>query len=198
MDKGKGVKLLILPPDYKERVPDGYEALQPKTHGSYGLFRSNLKSHSDADVTKSIAYGKRVRIYPLSQAANPPATVFTDVQEVDFDSTIRYDFRFFEGLNRIIQTEPWLERDRLMIDHLRTLGIEKDKPFSPDAGMKKSLEAGVQEAHGALAARYDAGLPPFYEGTHWTYPAPPELVRRSSSIGRSPPMTAKPTRLSRT
>jgi hypothetical protein len=30
-----------------------------------------------------------------------------------------------------------------MIDHLRTLGIEKDKPFSPDAGMKKSLEAGV-------------------------------------------------------
>ena len=128
VDKGKGVKLLMLPPDYKEKVPDGYEALQPKTHGSYGLFRSNLKSHSDADVAKSVAYGKRVRIYPLSQAANPPATVFTDVKEVDFDSTIRYDFRFFEGLNRIIQTEPWLERDRLMIDYLRALGIEKDKP----------------------------------------------------------------------
>jgi hypothetical protein len=155
--------------------------LQPKTHGSYGLFRSNLKSHRDADVAKSIAYGKRVRIYPLSQAANPPATVFTDVKEVDFDSTIRYDFRFFEGLNRIVQTEPWLERDRLMIDHLRTLGIEKDKPFSPDAGMKKPLEAGVQEAHAVLAAQYDAGLPPFYEGTHWTYPAPPELVQAAAA-----------------
>jgi hypothetical protein len=181
VDKGKGVKLLMLPPDYKEKVPDGYEALQPKTHGSYGLFRSNLKSHSDADVAKSIAYGKRVRIYPLSQAANPPATVFTDVKEVDFDSTIRYDVRFFEGLNRIIQSEPWLERDRLMIDYLRSLGIEKDKPFSPDAGMKKPLEAGIQEAHAALAARYDAGLPPFYEGTHWTYPAPPELVQAAAA-----------------
>ena len=131
VDKGKGVKLLMLPPDYKEKVPDGYEALQPKTHGSYGLFRSNLKSHSDADVAKSVAYGKRVKIYPLSQAANPPATVFTDVKEVDFDSTIRYDLRFFEGLNRIIQTEPWLERDRLMIDHLRTLGIEKGQAVLP-------------------------------------------------------------------
>jgi hypothetical protein len=181
VDKGKGVKLLMLPPDYKEKVPDGYEALQPKTHGSYGLFRSNLKSHSDADVAKSVAYGKRVRIYPLSQAANPPATVFTDVNEINFDSTIRYDFRFFEGLNRIIQTEPWLERDRLMIDHLRTLGIEKDKPFSPDAATKKPLEAGVQEAHAALAAQYDAGLPPFYEGTHWTYPAPPELVQAAAA-----------------
>jgi hypothetical protein len=177
VDKGKGVKLLMLPPDYKEKVPDGYEALQPKTHGSYGLFRSNLKSHSDADVAKSIAYGKRVRIYPLSQAANPPATVFTDVKEVDFDSTIRYDFRFFEGLSRIIQTEPGLERDRLMIDHLRTLGIEKDKPFSPDAGMKKSLEAGVQEAHAALAARYDAGLPPFY---YMREPTGPTRLRRNS------------------
>jgi hypothetical protein len=108
------------------------------------------------------------------------------VKEVDFDATIRYDFRFFEGLNRIIQTEPWLERDRLMIDYLRTLGIEKDRPFSPDAGLKEPLEAGVQEAHAALAARYDAGLPPFYEGTHWTYPAPPELLQAAAAAFADP------------
>ena len=82
VDKGKGVKLLMLPPGYAEHVPDGYIALQPDTHGSYALFRSNLKSHGDADVAKSIAYGKRIKIYPLSQAANPPATVFTDVKDV--------------------------------------------------------------------------------------------------------------------
>jgi monoamine oxidase len=33
---------------------------------------------------------------------------------------------------RIVQTEPWLERDKAMIDTLRSLGIEKGKPFSPD------------------------------------------------------------------
>src|SRR5262245_13890133 len=80
VDKGAGLKLLMLPPDYKEKVPDGYVALQPGTWGSYALFRSNLRSHSDADVAKSLAYGKRVKIYPLSQAAKPQPTVSTDVK----------------------------------------------------------------------------------------------------------------------
>jgi hypothetical protein len=50
---------------------------EPDTLGGYMLFRANLKSHGDADVQVSIA-GKRMKIYPLAQAANPPPTVFTD------------------------------------------------------------------------------------------------------------------------
>ena len=49
--------------------------------GGYLLFRANLKSHSNVDVQASIAYGKRMKVYPLAQAANPPATVFTDVKD---------------------------------------------------------------------------------------------------------------------
>src|SRR5580698_11411866 len=64
VDKGKGVKLLMLPPGYKNQVPAGYEALQPNTQGSYALIRSNLKSHGDADIVKSIAYAKQNKIYP--------------------------------------------------------------------------------------------------------------------------------------
>jgi hypothetical protein len=93
VDKGKGLKLLMLPPGYAQPIPKVYEALQPGTHGSYVLFRSNLKSHSDADVAQSTAYAKQVKIYPLAQASNPPATVFTDVKDVLFDSTIPYDER---------------------------------------------------------------------------------------------------------
>jgi hypothetical protein len=174
IDKGAGVKLLMLPPGYSEKIPDGYESLQPKTHGSYALIRSNLASHSDADIAKSIAYGKRVKIYPLSQAAAPPPTVFTDVKDAVFDSTIRYDD------NRIVQEEPWLERDRSRIDELRTLGIQKGKPYAPDAAMKQALNAGIREAHAFLAARYEAGLPPFFEGTHWTYPTLPELIEAAT------------------
>ena len=180
VDKGKGIKLLMLPPDYKDKVPDGYEALQPGTWGSYALIRSNMKSHSDADVAKSAAYAKRVKVYPLSQAANPPETKFTDVKDIDFDSTIRYDDSFFEHLNRIVQTEPWIARDRIMIDQLKTFGIEKDKPFAPSAETKKVLNAAIREVHAELAARYDAGLTPFFEGTHWTFPAPPELLEAAA------------------
>lgn len=186
VDKGKGARLLMLPPDYSENIPAGYEALQPNTHGSYVLFRSNMVSHSAPDVAKSAAYAKRVRIYPLSQANSPPATVFTDVQDVLFDSTIRYDDSFFVHLDRIVQTEPWLDRDRVMIDQLRTLGIEKGKPYIPDATTKQALAAGIDEAHAWLAAKYDAGLPPFFEGTHWTYPAHPELIKAASEDFNNP------------
>jgi hypothetical protein len=170
----------MLPPGYSGAIPEGYEALQPNTHGSYVLFRSNLKSHSDADVAKSTAYAKRVKIYPLSQAANPPETVSTDVHNVLFDSTIRYDDSFFVHLDRIVQSEPWFDRDRAMIDQLKSLGIEKGKPFAPNADAKTALAAGVHEAHSLLEARYDAGLPPFFEGTHWTYPAHPDLLKAAA------------------
>ena len=131
IDKGKGIKLLIVPPDQKGPWPAGYEVLEPGTFGSYALVRSNMKSHEPADVAKSIAYAKTVKLYPLSQAANPPATAFIDVQNIDFDSTIRYDDTFFDNLNRVVQFEPWLDRDRVMIDQLRSLGIEKGKPYPP-------------------------------------------------------------------
>ena len=181
IDKGAGAKFLILPPGYPEKTPDGYVALRPDTHGSYVLLRSNLKSHGDADVAASIAYGKRVRVYPLSQAANPPATTFTDVKDVQFDSTIRYDMRFFEGLDRVVQSEPWLDRDRAMIDTIKSLGIEKGKPFKPDAHTTLQLDQGVREAQAWLEAKYDAGLPPFWEKSRWTFPTPPEMVKAAAA-----------------
>ena len=180
VDKGAGVKLLILPPGYKDPVPAGYETLRPDTWGSYSLFRSNLKSHDDADVAKSIAYAKQIKVYPLSLASNPPATVFTDVKDVLFDSTIRYDDSFFTHLDRIVQSEPWLDRDRAMIDQLRSIGIEKGKPFAPDAATKQALADGITEAHAWMAAKYDGGLPPFFAGTHWTYPAHPDMLKAAA------------------
>jgi hypothetical protein len=186
VDKGAGVKLLMLPPGYNGAVPAGYEALRPGTWGSYALIRSSLKSHGDADVAKSVAYAKQVKVYPLSQASNPPPTVFTDVRDILFDSTIRYDESFFTHLDRMVQSEPWLDRDRAMIDQLRSIGIEKGKPFAPDAATKHALTDGIADAHAWLAAKYDGGLPPFFEGTHWTYPAHPDLLKAAAENFEDP------------
>ena len=83
--------------------------LRPATFGGYALLRSNLKSHGDADVAKSVAYGK-IKFYPLSRLPIRRRP-FTDAADVVFDSTIRYDVSFFRSLDRIVQTEPWLARD---------------------------------------------------------------------------------------
>ena len=65
--------------------------------------------------------------------------------DVVYDSTITYDLRFFESLNRIVQAEPWLERDKAMIDQLKSIGIEKGKPFNPDPRTKDSFGTPKEE-----------------------------------------------------
>jgi hypothetical protein len=178
VDKGAGGKFLVLPPGHTGTTPGGYIPLQSDTFSGYMLFRSNLKSHRDADVQAAIAYGKRMKVYPLAQAASPPATVFTDVKDVDFDSTIRYDASFFGHLDRIVQEEPWIDRDRVMIDQLKSLGIEKGKSFNPDAATKAMLASAARDAGAWLESKYDAGLPPFFSPTsRWTFPGPQDVIK---------------------
>jgi hypothetical protein len=43
------------------------------------------------------------------------------------------------------------------------------------------LEAGINEAKAFLVARYDAGFPPFFEGTHWTVPTLPAAIKAQST-----------------
>jgi hypothetical protein len=95
VDKGKGGKYLILPHDCKEAIPDSYIPLPSSNYEGYPLLHSVLKSSSKGDRAKAIAYGKRIMLYPLLEAADPPPTIFVDAIEVAFDSTIPYDMRFF-------------------------------------------------------------------------------------------------------
>ena len=64
-----------------------------------------------------------------------------------------------------------------MIDLLRTLGIEKGKPFNPDDDAREIMNGAAQEARQWLDLQYEASLlPPFYEGGHWALPTPPGLM----------------------
>jgi hypothetical protein len=178
VDKGKGGKYLILPPDYKGTIPEGYFPMPSDTDSNYALLRSILKSGSEADVAKAVAYGKRIKLYPLSQAANPPQTVLVDVYDDIFDSSIPYDLRFFQSLDRMVKSDPWLTRDKVMIDVLKTIGIEKGKPFSPDPQMQAALKAGMEIARGWIDARYEAAFtPPYNPGSHWSLPLTAEFSK---------------------
>jgi hypothetical protein len=176
LDKGKGGKYLVLPPSHNGKgVPEGYIPMPSDTVQGYALVRSVLKQGGDAGVAQAVAYAKRMKLYPLSQASSPPATAYLDASEVVFDSTIPYDMRFFESLNRMVQAEPWLERDKAMIDPLKTIGIERGKPFDPDTTTQQVLLEALQVAKLYLESIYES-LPPFYPGGRWFFPISEELA----------------------
>lgn len=182
LDKGKGGKYLILPPDYKGKPPAGYLPMPSSTYQSYAILRSVIKSGSEADVAKAVEYGKRIKVYPLSQATHPPETKWNDVVDRVFDSTIPYDERFFQSLDRAVQIEPWLERDKAMIDQLKSIGIEKGEPFNADAVTGAALKSAAADAHRWLASEYEkAFTPPFYPGTQWSLPVSPDLLKSLQS-----------------
>jgi hypothetical protein len=174
-DKGKGAKYLITPPGYKERTPEGYIVLPSETYRGFVILRSNFKSRSEADIASAVEHGKRVKVYPLG--GDPDSTVYLDAYDKPFNATVPYDAQFFDLLDRFLQAEPWLIRDKVMVDVLKTVGIEKGKPFKPDAKTKEILTKAAQEAHDVITAKFENGFdPPFYVGTRWGVPVPQETL----------------------
>jgi hypothetical protein len=125
-------------------------------------------------VAAAVNYARQIKLYPLSQTAHPPATVFVDATGDVYDAAIPYDLRFYRSLDTMIQAEPWLERDKAMIDPLKTIGIERGKPFDPDPRTEEILAIAIKDAQTWLEYLYDRMTPYYPGGAHWFFPATEE------------------------
>ncbi|MEP2029249.1 MAG: DUF1254 domain-containing protein [Paracoccaceae bacterium] len=153
-DKGKGGKYLVLPPDYDGDVPKGYFVVNSKTNGVWVFTRGYLDKSLPVD--KAIpAASKNIRdsmkVYPLASADNPPKTEFIDVSGKEMNTILPNDFSAFEMMHDLIQGEPDDYLGPEAKGMLAAIGIEKGKPFAPDARMKKILTEAA--AIGNAAAR---------------------------------------------
>ncbi len=65
-----------------------------------------------------------------------------------------------------------------MIDTLKTIGIEKGKPFAPDDKARRIFNLAAHEAHSWLVNRLETSYfpPPYFDGGHWHVPASGEVV----------------------
>ena len=88
---------------------------------------------------------------------------------------------YWRLLARMIDSEPVHERDRMMVAMLKPLGIEKGKPFRPDARQAAILgeAATVGEAMAramTYAKRQAAAI--VYPGRQWKWPSCSGPTRR--------------------
>ncbi len=136
-DKGQGGKYLVLPPDFKGPVPEGYFVARSRT---YNLWLMGRGFKVNGDLTPAVeGIKKNLRIYPLAQAKNPPETEFINGSGVELNTVHANDFSYFEELNELVQEEPSEALDPERLGLFASIGIEKGKPFAPDARMKKIL-----------------------------------------------------------
>jgi hypothetical protein len=97
----------------------------------------------DPDPTKAQQWLESVRIYPYSQRGQPPKQKFLTLAGKTYHQAQPRGLAYWELLADIINPEPVQERDRITMATLKPLGIEKGKPFQPDARQKKILEDGA-------------------------------------------------------
>jgi hypothetical protein len=174
--EGKGGKYLVLPPDYKGDVPDGYTPVRPATYNTMTLLRSILASLSEKDEQAGNELVKQVKIYPLSKADNPPAQRLLDMTEVMYNGLVKYDETFFTSLARMLNEETVQPRDLQMMGMLLPLGIERGKEFKPDAATVAQLKAAAAEAHAWLMDKAATDVTPWWPDSQWCVPSPPITV----------------------
>jgi hypothetical protein len=141
----KGGKHLILPPGYKGDIPEGYFVGKCASNIAFIAVRSMPQN---GDQKAALDALRQVKIYPLSSAANPQTLNFIDVSDRAINSTcLKWEdnIQYWDKLNDVIQSEPLVEKYFPMYGQLAALGIEKGKPYKPDARMKDILERAAKE-----------------------------------------------------
>jgi hypothetical protein len=167
-DEGKGGKYLLLPPGYTGTVPEGYLVYRPQTYAVELAFRPVAKN--GGTIEEVVEYGKLLKIYKLSEAANPPQARSIDAFPKGYNTLPTYDINYFKDINTIVQNEPVLDRDKAMMGLLASIGIEKGKPFAPDAETTKALEEGLRRAYAWMQDYFTTpgkSCTPMWEGSQW-------------------------------
>jgi hypothetical protein len=170
LDKGKGGKYLLLGPGQKapEDTKD-YFVVQSPNFNNLFLFR--LLS---PDTKVQDAMRKKMRIYSYGDEKNAKSVRLGKlVQSSTFVGNNPRGMAFWETLAKYISEEPVHERDRIMMAMLRSIGIEKGKPFKPtDRQVKILTEAtlvGEAMAKANDFAKRDMELAEYAKDVQWEF-----------------------------
>jgi hypothetical protein len=142
MDKGQGGKYLLLPPGYEGDVPDGYFVVRSKTYMNFSFLRANAEVVGTGDKALEF-YRKHAKVYPLKSGPREPRVL--NITGVPWDSLPPENGKAFRWMHEIISYEPAEAFGKELLGKLASLGIEKGKPFAPDARMQKVFDTAAAE-----------------------------------------------------
>jgi len=137
LDQGKGGKYIFTPPGYDGEIPEGYLHVPSPNYRVAFAFRS-VRGPGMTEA-EAYAYAKRLRMYRLDQAGNPPEQVFFDPIDERYPTMPLWGLAHFENLHAIVTVEPVKPEDKQVMGMLATLGIRHGEPFSPDPVAERAM-----------------------------------------------------------
>ena len=158
-DRARGGLFLLLPPNYRGPVPDGYYTYTSRTYGVMLFFRMVMPGGEDGLIPgPAIEVGERIRIYPLwEEEKNIKPMVFADGSGKRINMMYPTDYAFWTKLKEFVDHEPYAAITPELRGVLAAIGIIKGKPFEPTARQKKQLKRAVLIAPRMLLAQRKAG-----------------------------------------
>lgn len=144
-DKGEGGKHLLVGPDYTGDLPESGYFIHRASSNFQIVGARSLPVGGDVKAAKERL--TRIKVYPLNDTADWTTPVWKDLTGVEQDTTpLRWEgkFEFWEVLAKAIDRQPPYEGYHDYYGELAVLGIEKGKPFQPDARMRNILTEAAQ------------------------------------------------------
>ena len=119
-----------------------------------------------------------MKVYSLADAAAPKADAVVDGFPKPYHSLPVYDASWFRELAAMVNEEPVRARDKVMMGMLTSIGIERGKPFQPDAKLQKALDSALVDARRIMQHYFETpgrALTPWWPGSQWTAFSPKTL-----------------------
>ena len=173
-DRRQAARYVFLPPGYDGAVPAGLHAVKSPTFDLYVSLRP--VGVAPATVPERVEYVKRIRVAalaphdPRAPAGEAQKGRYIDAHPKSWRTLPSYDMTFFERLARIVDREPFQERDAAMMGMVATLGIRKGAPFLPEGRMVRVLEQAVGEARRQMEHYFETpglGCAPYRPDGQW-------------------------------
>jgi hypothetical protein len=167
-DRGQGGKYLILPPNHDGPVPEGYHVARSTSYVNWVALRGFLVDGKPDAASRM--WREELKVYPLSRADDPPTMRFINGSGQLFNTIHANDYEFYEELHTVIDREPVEMLDPELRGLFASVGIEKGRPFAPDARMEAILRDAVAVGNATARAiffqsRFEDQF--LFEGSYW-------------------------------
>lgn len=144
-DGGKGGKFLLLPPGYKGDLPEGYYVYRSATNNVFVFLRGFY--NDPKNLTPAVEHLEKTKIYPLNGEQSARPMKFPDASGVPANMLPVSDGRAFDQLKQLVDSEGATLASADGLGMLASLGIIKDRPFTPDAKTRDILNQGAKTAY---------------------------------------------------